>query len=107
MKTKPEGFFWWRKGEFDEDKYAGDLGERIPALYAAQGYIDFQVVRDTMIVDRENGKALVEITVDEGPQYRVGDSRSNGATRFSNEEIARFYPFTGEQPDADEARRRA
>ena len=33
MKTKPEGFLWFRKGEFDEDKYAADLGERIPELY--------------------------------------------------------------------------
>jgi outer membrane protein insertion porin family len=57
MKTRPEGFFWFRKGEFDEDKFAGDLGDRIPALYAKMGFIDFQVLRDTVIVDREHGKA--------------------------------------------------
>ena len=33
MKTKPEGFWWFRKGEFDEDEYVGDLGERIPGLF--------------------------------------------------------------------------
>ena len=93
MKTKPEGFLWFRKGAFDEDNFAGDLGDRIPALYGKRGYIDFQVVRDTMIVDRENGKALVEITVNEGPQYRVGNFLVEGNKRFSTEEVNRFYPF--------------
>ena len=72
MKTKPEGFLWFRKGEFDDDKYAGDLAERIPQLYAKRGFIDFQIVKDTLIVDRERGKALIDITVSEGPRYRVG-----------------------------------
>jgi outer membrane protein insertion porin family len=94
LKTKPEGFLWFRKGAFDEDKFAGDLGDRLPALYGQRGYIDFQVIRDTMIVDRENGKALVEIFVSEGPQYRVGNFAAEGNRRFSTEEIKRFYPFT-------------
>ena len=27
ISTKPEGFFWWRNGEFDSDKYAEDLAQ--------------------------------------------------------------------------------
>lgn len=94
MKTKPEGFWWFRKGGFDEDKYAADLGERLVDLYGRRGYIDFQIVRDTMIIDRENGKALLEIVVSEGPQYRVGTFTAEGNRRFSTEEVMRFYPFT-------------
>ncbi len=30
MKTKPEGFLWFRNGEFDDDKFAADLAERLP-----------------------------------------------------------------------------
>ena len=93
METKPEGFFWWRKGEFDDNKYAGDLAERIPALYASRGYIDVQVTQDTMVVDRERGKALIKLKVNEGPQYHIGTFEVNGGKRFSAEEIARFYPF--------------
>jgi outer membrane protein insertion porin family len=93
MTTKPEGFWWFKKGAFDEDKFAGDLGDRLPELYGRRGYIDFQVVKDTMIVDRANGKALVEITVNEGPQYRVGDFQIEGNHRFPSEELRRFYPF--------------
>ena len=94
MQTRPEGFFWFRKGEFDEDKYAGDIAERLPNLFASHGFIDFQVLRDTLIVDRERGKALVDITLEEGPRYRVGSFEVTGNRRFNSEEIARFYPFT-------------
>ena len=93
MKTKPEGFLWWRKGEFDEDEYQGDLAERIPQLYASRGFIDARVVRDTLIIDRSRGKALVDVAVEEGPRYRVGAFEPTGSTRFSREEITRFYPF--------------
>lgn len=93
MQTKPEGFLWWKKGEFDETKFASDVAEKIPALYGAHGYIDMQIVRDTLIVDRTRGKALVEITVNEGPQYHVGDFEVVGAKHFPSEAINRFYPF--------------
>jgi outer membrane protein insertion porin family len=93
MKTKPEGFWWWRKGEFDDENFAGDLSERIPTLYARRGFIDFRVAKDTLIVDREKGKALVNVTVEEGPQYHIGDFETTGGRHFSSDEIRLFYPF--------------
>ncbi len=93
MKTRPEGFFFWRKGEFDDDNYAGDLAERIPELYARRGFIDFRVARDTLIIDRDRGKALVDVTVEEGPRYKVGEFEVTGNKHFSSEDLARFYPF--------------
>lgn len=93
MKTRPEGFLWWKKGAFDENDFAGDVSERIPQLYGRRGFIDAQVVQDTLIVDRERGKALAEVRVAEGPQYRIGTFEPSGAKLFSSEDIARFYPF--------------
>lgn len=93
MKTRPEGFLWWKKGEFDDTEFAGDVSERIPQLYARRGFIDAQVVEDTLLVDRSRGKALVEVRVDEGQQYRIGSFEPSGAKLFSTEDIARFYPF--------------
>jgi outer membrane protein insertion porin family len=98
MKTSPEGFFWWKKGEFDEEAYQGDLSERLPALYASRGYIDFQLLKDTVVVDRERGKAYVELTVREGPQYRIGTFEVVDNRRFSRDELERYYPFNGEGP---------
>lgn len=93
MTIKPEGFFWFRPGEFDDEQYAADLSEHIPQLYASRGYIDFRILRDTLIVDRQKGKALIDITVDEGPRYIVGTFEVIGNRRFSTEQIAQFYPF--------------
>ncbi|MCC7053349.1 MAG: outer membrane protein assembly factor BamA [Gemmatimonadaceae bacterium] len=93
MKTKPEGFLWFRKGEFDEDNFAGDLTERIPELLGKQGFIDGVVERDTLIVDRERGKGMIELQVREGPRYALGSFEALGNRRFSTEEIQRLYPF--------------
>ncbi len=103
IATKPEGFFWWRNGEFDQDKYNEDLSKTIPELYASHGFIDMQVVKDTLIIDRTKGKALVRLTVNEGPQYRIGDFEVNGAKHFSNEQISKFYPFGEHQTSVTEA----
>jgi outer membrane protein insertion porin family len=98
MKTRPEGFFWFRKGEFDEDKYAQDLAENLPKLYGSRGYIDFQVLKDTMIVDRERGKALIRLQVSEGPQYKTGNFDVSGNKRFPTSEIRRFYEAADQAP---------
>jgi outer membrane protein insertion porin family len=93
LQVKPEGFLWWKKGEFDADKYAQDLGEKLPKLYADRGYIDFQVVHDSLIVDRDRGKGLIDLTVSEGKQYHIGTFEVTGNRRYSSADIARFNPF--------------
>jgi outer membrane protein insertion porin family len=93
MDTKPEGFLWTRNGELDDTKYAQDLSEKIPQLYASRGYIDFRILKDTLIVDRAKGKGLIDITVSEGPRYTVGNFEVLGNRRFSTEQINLFYPF--------------
>jgi outer membrane protein insertion porin family len=93
MDTKPEGFLWTRNGEFDDAKYAQDLSERIPQVYSSRGFIDFRILKDTLIVDRARGKGLVDITVSEGPRYTVGNFEVIGNRRFSTDQIGLFYPF--------------
>lgn len=98
MQTKPEGFFFWRKGEFDEDKFAGDLGERIPQLYARLGHIDARVLEDTLLVDPERGKGKLRITVDEGPQYRIGTFGMTGNRAVPSEVLDRMFESTSRSP---------
>ena len=93
METKPEGFLFTRNGELDDAKYAEDLSEKIPQLYASRGYIDFRILKDTLIVDRARGKGLIDITVSEGSRYEVGTFEVIGNRRFSTEQIKAFYPF--------------
>lgn len=102
MKIRPEGFFWFRRGEFDEDKYATDLGEHIPKFFAQRGYVDFELDRDTVVIDRDRGKGMIELTVREGAQYRVKGFEVVGNRRFPNEQITALYPFTDRAPSLTE-----
>ena len=102
MQTKPEGFWFWHKGEFDEDKFQSDINDRIPKLYQSDGFIDFQVQKDTLLVDKQNGKAMVQVQVKEGPQYHVGTFEVVGNRHFSTTDINRFYPFTPRSPSLGE-----
>jgi outer membrane protein insertion porin family len=95
MSTKPEGFWWWRSGEFDEDKLELDLRDRLPRFYASEGYVDFQVVSDTLMVAEDTGKGALTLTVREGEQYEIGDFEIVGNQFFSSAQIERFYPFGG------------
>ncbi len=93
FKVKPEGFWWWERGEYDAEKYAQDLGERLPKMYAERGFADFEVTRDTVRIDREHAKALVDLSVREGPQYHVGSWEVSGNRRFPTSYVAQFNPF--------------
>jgi outer membrane protein insertion porin family len=95
MKTKPEGFWWFQRGEYAEDKIREDLEQRLPAFYGSRGYADFRVTRDTLVVDHASGKATLVVGVDEGRPYQVGTVTVNGNHRFSTEQVMELNPFGG------------
>jgi outer membrane protein insertion porin family len=93
MATKPEGFWWWRDGEFDDEALRADEQERLPAFYGARGYADFQVTGDTLVVDDTTGKATLVVRVSEGDPYRIGTFEVVGNRRFSTDDIDQMNPF--------------
>jgi outer membrane protein insertion porin family len=97
VKSRPEGFLFFRSGEFDDAELQGDLNERLPQFYGERGYVDFQVLDDTLIVDERSGKARLVVRLSEGDAYRVGSFEIAGSRRFSPEELEGFFPFRGEQ----------
>lgn len=93
MASRPEGFWWFRKGEFSEEKLEDDLRNRIPQWYADRGYVDLRVLTDTLIADSVPGKAILRIALDEGQPYQVGTFEILGNRRFSTDELSLFFPF--------------
>lgn len=91
MKTRPEGFLWFRPGKFDRDVLREDLAKRLPEFYGSKGFVDFRVVSDTLLVDPETGKARLVIEVEEGPQYRLGGFAVEGNTAFPTEQLERMF----------------
>jgi outer membrane protein insertion porin family len=96
MKTRPEGFWWFRSGEYDDEKLREDLQERLPKWYGDRGYVDFQVLDDTLVVDDTTGKATLLVRVSEGEPHRVGTFEIVGNRRFSTEDLQQLFPFKGE-----------
>ena len=91
MGTKPEGFFWFRSGDYDDVEFERDLIESLPGHYMQAGFLDFRVVGDTLIVDPATGKARVELQVDEGPQYRVAEFAIDGNSAFETDDLEAYY----------------
>ncbi len=92
MGTGEEGFFWFRSGELQRDRYERDVQERLPDFYARHGYIDMSVVDDTVMVDRSTGKGRVRIEVDEGPRYRMREFVVRGNRRFPSDALRARFP---------------
>lgn len=91
MKTRPEGFFWFRTGSYNDIDFEDDLLLSLPDFYRRDGFLDFAVLGDTLIVDPQTGKARLEIQVDEGPQYRMADLEILGAEAFDVETLEGYF----------------
>ncbi|MGH7529321.1 MAG: outer membrane protein assembly factor BamA [Gemmatimonadales bacterium] len=97
LATQPEGFWWFQSGAFDDEDLETDLREKLPAFYGARGYVDFQVLDDTLRLHEGTGKATLVLRVSEGEPYRIGTFEIVGNRRFSTEQLETFYPFREEQ----------
>ncbi|HET7038481.1 MAG TPA: outer membrane protein assembly factor BamA [Gemmatimonadales bacterium] len=93
MDTGTEGFWWFQRGEYDDEKLERDVRERLPAFYGSRGYIDFRVLRDTLEVNETTGKGRLTLAVEEGPRYEVGNFEIIGHQRFSTAQLEQYYPF--------------
>lgn len=92
METSEEGFFWFRPGQLHRDQYRKDLSENIPAFYSRFGYIDMEILGDTLVVDSLTGKGRIEIEVKEGPKYGIRSFEIEGNTRFPSSQLAEYFP---------------
>jgi outer membrane protein insertion porin family len=91
MSLKSEGFLWWKSGLYDRERYDEDLQTGLPDFYAARGFLDFTVVGDSLIIDPITGKTRLEISVDEGPLYRLREFIIVGNSEFSTDELQRIF----------------
>ena len=91
MNTKPEGFFWFRSGNYDDIDFGLDLVESLPDHYYQAGFLDFEVIGDTLIIDPTTGKGRIEVQVSEGPRYRLAELDIEGNNEFDDERLRRYF----------------
>ncbi|MDE2761482.1 MAG: outer membrane protein assembly factor BamA [Gemmatimonadota bacterium] len=91
MNTKPEGFLWFRSGNYDDIDFRVDLETSLPDRYRRAGHLDFKVLGDTLIIDPSTGKARIEVEVEEGPQYRLGEFVIDGNSEFDDDRLSGYF----------------
>ena len=84
METKENR--WWRKGEFKSETYREDK-ERILAFYRSEGHQQASIVRDSVYYDDSRQKLYIDLEVEEGNRYRLGDVSWQGNDLFGNGEL--------------------
>jgi outer membrane protein insertion porin family len=56
-------------------------------FYGARGYLDAQITAESQPVAEDGSKVDLVVSIEEGPQYRIGRVAGTGYTVFSDEEI--------------------
>ncbi len=83
---------WWRKGEYKADTYRDDK-DKILAFYKSKGYYQAEIVRDSVYYDGSRKNLFIDIEVEEGQKYRMGELAWDGNVLFGNEVLAAKLPM--------------
>ncbi|MBD3391697.1 MAG: outer membrane protein assembly factor BamA [Chitinivibrionales bacterium] len=85
FKTKENK--WYTSGEFHRDEYEKHL-DTLMMFYHDQGYLDAHVVRDSVWYHENNRHIFINIVLDEGPQYYVGEFFFTGNKVLESDALA-------------------
>ena len=77
---------WWRKGEFNGDTYEEDK-QKLLAYYRSLGFQQAAIVRDSVYYDSTRRHLFIDVEIDEGLQYRLGEVAWEGNELFSTDEL--------------------
>ncbi len=88
LSTKKKSWLlFWRTGGYEEEKFQKDLTEKLPEFYRKFGYVNAQVLGHELKFRKGSRDVTVQITVDEGQRYYVGDIKVTGNSHFPDEFI--------------------
>ncbi len=87
---------WWRGADFNREKYREDLG-LVTEFYRKEGFRDAEIVQDSVYYDVEKKDIFIDVTVNEGNRYYIGDITWEGNELFPLEQLQSLLGFeTGE-----------
>jgi len=88
IKTRKRWWMSWLTGSgyFKDDKFDEDK-EKLTQFYREKGYIDFEI-KDIKFVNPTPTTMVINFTIYEGTQYKIGSVKFSGNKLFSAAEIA-------------------
>jgi outer membrane protein insertion porin family len=90
MSNKPKGFL--RSGSFNEDKFEQDK-EKIVDFYHKHGYLDAAILGDSISVDPDGKRMVIDIDVYEGERFYFGDVTFSGTEHLRPEFLRKQLHF--------------
>ncbi|MDH4223441.1 MAG: outer membrane protein assembly factor BamA [candidate division Zixibacteria bacterium] len=90
MKNKEDN--WIRSGEFNSDKYRDDK-DRIVEFYRKEGYLDAEILNDSIWFDPSGRDMYIRISLSEGERYKFGEIDFEGNSVYTNENLKKVLKF--------------
>jgi outer membrane protein insertion porin family len=89
MEETKENVWWmfWRSAKFDKKKYEEDK-DRVVKYYQKNGYIDAEILSDSLWYSDDKRRLHILISIHEGPQYKVRNIAWEGNTVYSSEVLS-------------------
>ncbi|HMW36069.1 MAG TPA: outer membrane protein assembly factor BamA [bacterium] len=91
-KAKRGFWKWFKSGDFDEKKYNEDL-KKLLMFYKKRGFRDIQIMKDSVYYAQNNKDLYIDIWVEEGVKYHIGNISFTGNTLFSGDELTAALGF--------------
>lgn len=83
---------WWRGGEFKADKYDEDK-EKIIEFYKKDGFLDAQIISDSIWYDSTKKNLFIQIVLNEGDRYKFGQVNWDGNKLFTADKLNKVVKF--------------
>ncbi len=90
MRNRKRGFLL--SSDFKQEEFPNDK-EKIITEYNKRGFLDADILSDSMVIDSITNRMTIFIDVYEGPQYYFGDVTFEGNEALSDQRLARRLQF--------------
>lgn len=84
---------WWRGADFDAEKFTEDK-KLLVDFYKSEGFRDVEIVKDSLYYDDKKKDMFIDIWVQEGIRYKVGEIKFDGNELYDDEQLAHSIDFS-------------
>jgi len=88
---------FWRSSKFDMKEYESDK-KLLETFFKKNGYVDAQIIKDTLIYDDNSETVKIKIWVYEGKKIYLRNIHFDGNTVYPEEELIRHLDFKKGDP---------
>lgn len=79
---------FWRSNKFETTKFESDK-QKLLAFYKKNGFVDAQIVKDTIVFDKSNASITLDLTVYEGQKLYIRSIVFEGNSVYPSEALIR------------------